>query len=330
MKLLRYILFRLLGIVVVLLVIAVLTYAIFYFIPSDPARQACGRPCTPQNLERIREFMGVNTPWFAQLWEFLKGIVVGRSFGDSGLANCDAPCFGYSFLRNASVTDLIASRFPVTASIAVGGAILWLILGIAGGVGAGLKRGTFVDRAIMTFSIAGVSTPIYLAGVVVILVFGFWLRLLPVSNYIPFEDSPIEWLRHLILPWVALAFVSAAVYVRLTRSELIEVMGYDYVRTARAKGLTERRVVTRHALRTALLPVVTVFGLDLGALLGLAVLVERAFGMQGTGTLLIEAVAFVDVQLIVGLTLFAAFLVVLLNFLVDLVYGILDPRVRVG
>lgn len=330
MKLLRYILFRLLGIVVVLLVIAVLTYAIFYFLPGDPARAACGRPCTPQNLERISAFMGVDQPWFVQLWEFLKGIVVGRTFGDSGLASCDAPCFGYSFLRNASVTELIASRFPATASIAVGGAILWLLLGIAGGVGAGLKRGTFTDRAIMTVSIAGVSTPIYLAGVVVILIFGFGLRWLPVSQYVPFEVDPVEWLRHLILPWIALAFVSAAIYVRLTRSELIEVMGYDYIRTARAKGLSEGRVVGRHALRTALLPVITVFGLDLGALLGLAVLVEKAFGIAGTGSLLLEAVATVDVQLIVGLTLFAAFLVVLLNFLVDLVYGILDPRVRVG
>lgn len=330
MKLLRYVLFRLLGIVVVLVVIAVVTYGIFYLIPSDPARMACGRPCTPQNLERISAFMGTDQPWFSQLWEFLKGIVVGRSFGDAALASCDAPCFGYSFLRNASVTDLIAARFPATASIVVGAAILWLLLGIAGGVGAGLKRGTLIDRGIMTVSIAGVSTPIYLAGIIVILIFGFGLQLLPVSGYVPFQDSPVEWLRHLILPWVALAFVTAAVYVRLTRSELIEVMGYDYVRTARAKGLTEPRVVVRHALRTALLPVVTVFGLDLGALLGLAVLVERAFGIPGTGSLLLEAVAFVDVQLIVGLTLFAAFLVVGLNFLVDLVYGILDPRVRVG
>jgi peptide/nickel transport system permease protein len=330
MNLARYIVFRLLGIVVVLLVIAVITYAIFFLVPSDPARFACGRPCLPQNLERIAEYMGTDQPWFVQLGEFLKGIVVGRSFGDSGLASCDAPCFGYSFLRNASVTELIADRFPATASIAVGGAILWLLTGVAGGVIAGLRRGTFVDRGIMTLATAGVSTPVYLAGVLVILIFGFSLQLLPVSGYAPFEDDPVDWFRHLILPWVSLAFVYAASYARLTRSELIGVMGLDYIRTARAKGLRESRVVGRHGLRTALLPVVTVFGLDLGALLGLTVITERVFAIPGTGSLLIEAVAFADVQLIVGLSLFAAFLVVLLNFAVDLVYGVLDPRVRVG
>lgn len=330
MKLARYIVFRLLGIVVVLLVIAVATFAIFYLLPSDPARLACGRPCSEGNLERIRAFMGVDQPWFAQLWEFLKGIVVGRSFGTTGTVNCDAPCFGYSFLRNSSVTDLIAARFPATASIAVGAALLFLLLGVASGLVAALKRSTIIDRGIMTLSIAGVSTPVYLAGVLAILVFGFWLRWLPVANYVPFAESPVEWLRHLILPWIALAFVSTAVYARLTRSEMLDVMGQDYIRTARAKGLRERRVIARHGLRTALLPVITVFGLDLGALLGGAVIIEKVFAIPGMGALLIEAVSSVDVQLIVGLTLFAAFLVVLLNFVVDLVYGILDPRVRVG
>jgi peptide/nickel transport system permease protein len=329
MKLLRYILFRLLGILVVLLSIAIITFAIFYLLPSDPARLACGRPCSPETLERITAYMGTDQPWFAQLWEFLKGIVVGRQFGE-GLVACDAPCFGYSFLRNSSVTELIADRFPATASIAIGAAILWLVVGVAAGVVAALRRGTVLDRGIMTFSIAGVSTPIYLAGTAAILLFGFGMRLLPTSGYVPFDDDPVEWFRHLVLPWISLAFVSAAIYARLTRGELLEVLGLDYIRTARAKGLRERRVIVRHGLRTALLPVVTVFGLDLGALLGGAVITERVFAIPGMGSLLIEAVAFVDVQLIVGITLFAAFLVVLLNFVVDLVYGILDPRVRVG
>jgi len=330
MKLLRYTSFRLLGILVVLLVIAIITFAIFYLLPSDPARAACGRPCLPANLERISIFMGIDQPWFVQLWEFLKGIVVGRSFGTDLAVDCDAPCFGYSFLRNSSVTDLVIARFPATASLALGAAILFLILGVVGGLFASLKRNTLLDRGIMTVSIAGVSTPIYLAGILAILLFGFTLRLFPTSGYVPLEDDPVEWFSHLVLPWISLAFVSAAVYARLTRAEMLEVMGQDYIRTARAKGLRESRVVARHGLRTALLPVVTVFGLDLGALLGGAVVTERVFAIPGMGSLLIEAVAYVDVQLIVGLTLFAAFLVVLLNFLVDLVYGILDPRVRVG
>jgi peptide/nickel transport system permease protein len=330
MKLLRYIAFRLLGIVIVLFVITVVTFAIFYLLPSDPARLACGRPCTEGNLERIRDYMGVNQPWFVQLGEFLRGIVFGRSFGTTSTVTCEAPCFGYSFLRNASVTDLIAARFPATASIAVGAALLFLILGVTGGLLAALKRNTIVDRGVMLFSIAGVSTPIYLAGVLAILLFGFTFRLLPVSNYVPFEDDPGQWFLHLVLPWISLAFVSSAVYARLTRGEMLEVLGQDYIRTARAKGLRERRVIARHGLRTALLPVVTVFGLDLGVLLGGTVITEKVFAIQGLGSLLIDAVSSVDVQLIVGLTLFAAMLVVLLNFVVDLVYGLLDPRVRVG
>ena len=227
MKLLRYTAFRLLGIVVVLLAIAVITFAIFYLLPSDPARAACGRPCLPANLERISIYMGIDQPWFVQLWEFLKGIAVGRSFGSGLAVTCDAPCFGYSFLRNSSVTDLIAARFPLTASIAVGAAILFLILGVAGGLLAALKRNTVIDRGVMLFSIAGVSTPIYLAGVLAILIFGFTLRLLPVSNYVPFEDDPGQWFLHLVLPWVSLAFVSAAVYARLRRGEMLEVLGQD-------------------------------------------------------------------------------------------------------
>ncbi|TXK18862.1 ABC transporter permease [Homoserinibacter sp. GY 40078] len=330
MNFLRYLSFRLLGIVIVLLIIAVVTFALFYLLPSDPARLACGRPCTDANLEKVREYMGVDQPWFVQLVEFLKGILFGRTFGSTVTVECDAPCFGYSFLRNASVTDLIAERFPATASIALGAAILFLVTGVLGGLIASLRRNSVIDRGIMVFSIAGISTPVYLAGILVILIIGFTLRWLPTSGYVPFEDSPIEWFSHLILPWVAVAIVSAAVYARLTRSEMLEVMSLDYIRTARAKGLSEGRVIARHGLRTALLPVVTVFGLDLGVLLGGAVITERVFAIPGMGSLLIEAVGAVDIQLIVGLTMFAAFLVVTLNLVIDLVYGLLDPRVRMG
>ncbi len=330
MRMLRYTAIRLVGIVAVLLVIAVATFAVFYLLPADPALQACGRPCSPANLERLREFMGVDQPWFVQLGEFLRGIVVGRSFGSGEAVTCAAPCFGYSFLRGASVTDLIAARFPATASIAIGAAVLFLIVGVAGGLIAALRRNTVIDRGVMLTAITGISTPVYLAGVLTILVFGFTLRWFPTSGYVPFEQSPVEWLSHLVLPWIALAFVSAAVYARLTRAEMLEVSGQDYIRTARAKGLRESRVVARHGLRTALLPVVTVFGLDLGVLLGGAVIIEKVFAIPGMGALLLEAVSAVDVQLIVGLTLFSAFLIVLLNFLVDLVYGILDPRVRLS
>jgi peptide/nickel transport system permease protein len=326
MNLVRYIGFRLLGIVVVLFVIATVTFAIFYLLPADPAQLSCGRPCTPQALARASEFMGTDLPWWQQLGEFLRGIVFGRHFGR---LDCDAPCFGYSFQRNTSVTDLVADRLPITASIAIGAAVLWLVTGVAGGVVSALRRGTALDRGIMTVAIAGVSTPVYLAGVIGILLFGFVLRWLPTNGYVPFEVDPWEWFRHLLLPWATIAFVSAAVYARLTRGEMLEVLGLDYIRTARSKGIRESRIVVRHGLRTALLPVITVFGLDLGALLGGTVIVEKVFSLPGLGSLLIDAVGYLDLQLIVGLTLYSAFVVVLLNFLVDLVYGVVDPRVRI-
>jgi len=328
---LRFILFRLLGMVIVLLVVATVSYAIFYLLPTNPAQLSCGKPCTPENLQRAKEFMGTASPWWQQLWNFLTGIVAGRSFGSGDAAIvCSAPCFGYSFQQNASVTELILSRFPVTASIAGGAAVLWLITGVAGGVISALRRGSALDRGVMTVAIAGVSTPSYLVGLLAILLFGFTLQWLPTGGYVPLTEDPGQWFLHLILPWCTLAFISAAIYARLTRGQMIEVMGEDYIRTARAKGLREPRVVVTHGLRNALIPVVTIFGLDLGALLGGTVIAEKVFSMQGLGAMLIDAVHSLDLQLVVGFTLFAAFLIVFANFVVDLVYGFVDPRVKVG
>ncbi|HKT55836.1 MAG TPA: ABC transporter permease [Microbacterium sp.] len=329
MTMLRFLSTRLLGMLLVLLVVATVTYAIFYLLPTNPAQLACGKPCTPDNLARAEEFMGTNLPWYEQLWDFLSGIVTGRRFGHGAAAVvCAAPCFGYSFQQNATVTDLILSRFPVTASIAVGAAVLWLLAGVAGGVVSALKRGTWIDRTVMTVAIAGVSAPSYLVGLLVILVFGFILGWLPTGGYVPFTEDPVQWFVHLVLPWCTLAFISAAIYARLTRGQMIEQMGEDYIRTARAKGLTEGRVIVRHGLRNAIIPVVTIFGLDLGALLGGTVITEKVFSMQGIGALLIDAVHQLDLQLVVGFTLFAAFLIVVANFVVDILYVFVDPRVK--
>lgn len=331
MRMFRFISFRLLGMLVVLLVIAAVTFAIFYLLPTNPAQLACGKPCTPENLERAKAFMGFDLPWYQQFWEFLKGIVVGRTYGSGADAiQCASPCFGYSFRLNSTVTDLIISRFPVTASIAVGAAVVWLLFGVSGGVLSALKRGTGIDRGIMTLSIAGVSAPSYLVGLLAILLFGFTLGWLPTGGYVAFTDDPWGWFTHLILPWVTLAFINGAIYARLTRGQMIETMGEDYIRTGRAKGLRESQVVVRHGLRNALIPVVTIFGLDLGALLGGAVITEKVFSMQGLGALLLDAVGSLDLPVVVGFTLFAAFLIVFANFVVDLVYGVLDPRVKVG
>jgi peptide/nickel transport system permease protein len=327
----RFVSYRLLGMLLVLLIIAAITYAVFYLLPTNPAQLSCGKPCTPENLARAKAFMGFDLPWYQQFWEFLRGIVFGRTYGTGQDAiECASPCFGYSFRLNDTVTNLIISRFPVTASIAVGAAIVWLVFGVSGGVVSALKRGTAVDRGVMTLAIAGVSAPSYLVGLLAILLFGFTLGWLPTGGYVPFTDDPVQWFTHLILPWVTLAFINGAIYARLTRGQMIETMGEDYIRTGRAKGLSESTLVVRHGLRNALIPVVTIFGLDLGALLGGAVIAEKVFSMQGLGALLLDAVSSLDLPVVVGFTLFAAFLIVFANFMVDLVYGVLDPRVKVG
>jgi peptide/nickel transport system permease protein len=331
MSVLRFLAWRLAGIVLVLLVVAVVTYAIFYLLPADPARLSCGKPCTPENYAAAQRYLGLDAPWYGQLWNYLSGIVTGRTFGaGAGVVSCPAPCFGYSFQLSTPVTELILTRLPVTASIAVGAAVLWFVAGVTGGTFAAVRRGRPLDRAIMTVAIAGVSAPAYLVGLLAILLFGFTLGWLPTGGYEPLTEDPVGWFLHLLLPWCALAFISAAVYARLTRAELIDQLGQDHIRTARAIGLRESAVVVRHGLRNALVPVVTVFGLDLGGLLGGAVITEKVFSMQGLGSLLITAIGTTDLQVVVGVTLFAAFLITAANFLVDVVYGVLDPRVALG
>ncbi|GAA1428131.1 ABC transporter permease [Microlunatus lacustris] len=326
---LRFLGGRLLGMVAVLLVIALISYAIFYLLPANPAQLSCGRPCTPDRLAQAESFMGYDQSWWRQFGAFLGGLVAGRTFGTGTAAiECAAPCFGYSFRLNQPVTELILDRAPVTFSIALGAAVLWLLIGVVTGVVSALKRGTLTDRVLMTGAVAGVSAPAYLVGLLGILLFGFTLNMVPVSGYVPLTESPVDWAWHLVLPWLVLAFLNAALYTRLTRGEMLEVMGEDYIRTARAKGLGEGRVVRHHALRNVLIPVATVFGLDLGGLLGGAVITEKVFSMPGLGALLLDAVGNLDLQVLVGVTLFSAFVIVVANFLVDLTYGLLDPRVK--
>jgi peptide/nickel transport system permease protein len=325
----RFIVGRLAGMVLVLLIVSALTFAVFVLLPADPARLACGRPCTPQNLAAARGFMGLNQSAPMQYLEFLRGIFFGRTYG-AGAAQitCSAPCLGYSFRLNQSVTSLIAGALPVTFSIAIGAAVMWLIGGVAAGVAAAIRRGTAVDRLVILGAVTGVSAPSYLVGLLGILLFGFKLNIVPVSGYVPFTQSPVDWAWHLVLPWTVLAFLSAAVYARLTRALMLDGFGTDYVRTARAKGISEGRVITRHVLRNVMIPVVTLFGLDLGSLLGGAVITEKVFSMPGLGALLLDAVGNVDLPIVVGVTLVAAALILVANFVVDLCYGVLDPRVR--
>jgi peptide/nickel transport system permease protein len=323
-----YVVQRLLQAVLVLLLVAAVTFLAFHLLPSDVTQASCGKPCTPERQQAVRHFYGYDQPMAAQFLDFLRGIVAGRNFGTGTAAvHCSTPCFGYSFRLHEPVTTLIGQYFPVTASIAIGAAVLWLFLGVSAGVVSALRRGTWVDRLATASTVVGISAPPYLVGLVGIYIFGFKLNVLPVGTYVPLTQNPVDWAWHLILPWCVLALLSAAVYTRITRSQLLEVLDEGYVRTARAKGIRERRVVTRHALRNALLPVVTLFGLDLGSLLGGAVITEKIFSMQGLGSLLVDSVNQLDFPIVLGVTLFSAFLIVLANLLVDLAYSRLDPRV---
>lgn len=326
----RFVGVRVLSMVVALLVIGLATYAVFYLLPTDPAQLSCGRPCTPQGLATARAFMGFDHPWIEQYLQFIGGIFTGRTFGSGVTAiHCAAPCFGYSFQQGQTVLSLIASRVPVTFSLAVGAAIIWLLIGVGLGVFSAVHRGSLADRVAMAGAIAGVSAPAYVVGLLAILIFGLTLNIVPDNGYVPLTVDPVGWLWHMITPWLVLAFLQAATYARLTRTQMLDVLGEDFIRTARAKGVPERSVVGRHALRNVLLPVVTVFGLDLGSLLGGAILTETVFSMPGLGQLLINAVHQLDLPLLMGCTLFAAFVIVIANFVVDMVYGVLDPRARV-
>lgn len=329
MGLLRFVAGRVLSMVLVLVLVSLATYAVFYLLPADPARLSCGKPCTPENLAIARQYMGFDQPWFLQYLSFITAVVTGRTYGSGATAiHCAAPCFGYSFQQNAPVSDLIAARVPVTFSLAIGASVLWLLLGVGTGVVSALHRGRPLDRVLMAGAVAGVSAPPYLVGLLAILLFGFTLDVVPVSGYVPLTESPVDWAWHLVLPWLVLAILNAALYARLTRNQMLNVLGEDFIRTARAKGVREPAVVRRHALRNVALPVVTVFGLDLGALLGGAIITERVFSMPGLGGLLIDAVHQLDLPLLLGYTVFATFLIVIANTGVDLLYGVLDPRAR--
>lgn len=325
----KFIGMRLLGAVVVLFIIAAACFAIFYLMPANPAQYSCGKPCSPERLAEVERYLGVDQAWWKQLFDFLGGIVGGRTYGDGAAAiHCNAPCFGYSFRLRDSVTNLILDRLPITFSLTIGAAILWGIGGITAGLIAALKRGTITDSTVMGAAITGISAPTYLLGLLGILLFGFTLNVLPIGGYVPFTQNPGMWAFHLILPWVVLAIANGAIYARLTRGQMLEVMSQDFIRTARAKGLTETTVIGKHGLRNLVLPLTTLFAIDIGGLLGGVVITEKVFGLGGIGTLLLEAVSNLDIQVIVGVTLFAAAVVIIANLLADLSYSILDPRIK--
>lgn len=332
---LAYLIRRLINVVITLLVVTLVTFGVFFAVPkltgSDPALMYIGKTSDPASVQGIRIKLGLNDPVIVQYGKFLKGLVAGRDYKNgSDVQHCGAPCLGYSFKTDQAVTPLLLGDIPVTLSLALGAAVLWVLIGISAGVISALRRGSIWDRGAMTGALAGVSLPIYFTGLLTSAIFIYWLGWLPSSNYVPITQNPGQWFVGLILPWITLAFLFAATYARLTRANMLETLGEDYIRTARAKGLPERTVIGKHALRSGLTPLVTVFGLDLGALLGGAILTEAVFNLRGLGYQALTAIRQNDLPIILGVTMIAAFFIVMANLIVDLVYGVIDPRVRLG
>jgi peptide/nickel transport system permease protein len=314
-----YILRRLLYMVVVLLFVIALTFLIFYVLPSaDPAALRAGRSPTPETLAAIREQLGLDKPIYEQFWVYVKGLVLHFDLGNS-------------FVNNADVKDLVLDRLPNTLFLIIGAALVWVVVGVLVGTISAVKRGTLLDRAAMGTALLAISAPVYFTGLVALYLFSDDIGvvpLLPGAGAYQQADGFFAKIPTLVMPWIILAAAFAAIYARLTRSNLLEVMSEDYVRTARAKGVKERRVIVRHGLRAAITPVVTVLGLDLGILVGGAILTETVFGIPGIGRLSFDAIERGDLATIQGTTLFLALAVVIMNLLVDILYAFLDPRVR--
>jgi peptide/nickel transport system permease protein len=331
-----FIIRRLFTAIFLLLVVSLITFAIFFLIPRlagqnayELAAQYVGRNPTPAAILQVEQKLGLNAPLYLQYGRFVKAIVVGTHYNSgTSVTYCPPPCFGYSFRSQQPVWPQMVSALPVTVSLAIGASVLWLVGGVTVGVISALRRGSFFDRFSMAIALAGVSLPIFFTGLLALELFSYKWPLFPNVQFVPFTQNPLEWARNLVLPWVVLAFLYAALYARLTRAGMLETMGEDYIRTARAKGLPERTVIVKHGLRAALTPIVTIFGIDLGLLIGGAIITEVTFSLHGLGLFTYEAIQNQDFPEIMGVVLLSSFFIVIANLVVDILYAVIDPRVR--
>jgi len=326
-----YIARRLGAMALMLVLLSIVDFVMFSALPADPARLVCGKTCTPGIIAAINHKFGYDQPLYKQYDEFVTGLFVGRTYGEGRAAfHCDAPCLGYSFLRHEDVTVLLSNALPVTAQLAIGGFVLWMVGGISIGIFAALRRGKWQDRTLMGLSLVGYSFPSFFIALLLVFFVQIKWGLLGFHSYTPPYEDPVTWFQSLILPWIAIALLNAAFYSRLTRNQMLETLGEDFIRTARAKGLPETTVVGRHALRAGLTPIVTSAGLDLADLLGGAIIVEQIFALPGVGRLAVDSVTTTDLPLINGTVLLAATFLIFANLVVDVLYTLIDPRVRLA
>lgn len=326
----RYVAGRIGGLVVLLFLVCLFTYLIFFKLSADPALMICGKTCTPERILQIRTALGLDQPFVKQFLDYMGGMFAGRDYGTGvNLVHCPAPCLGYSFQSNQSVTQMLLDRLPVSATVAIGAAVLWLIVGIAAGLLSAVKEGSWWDRTAMGLALGGASIPHYVLGLALQYVLVVKLQILPFPSAVPFSDDPVLWFQSYLMPWIVLATGYACLYSRLTRSNVIDTLAENFMRTARSKGLSPVLTMRRHALRPALTPIVTIFGMDFAALLGGALITETVFGLNGVGKMAADSIAKNDQPVIMAVTLLAAFFVMFGNVVIDLLYTFLDPRVRV-
>jgi peptide/nickel transport system permease protein len=319
----QYLARRLLWAIMLFLAVTLVTYVIFYVIPANPAQLAAGKAATPEKIREVEAFLGLDDPVYIQYAKFLKRLVVDRSLG-------------HSFINRQSVNDTILRAAPVTASLVFGTMILTLLAAIPIGIFSALRPRSLIDRAAMVYVLIGISLPSFWIGLILSYVIGFRLGLTPIAGYCDFFNpseaaqcgGPAQWAYHMILPWLTLAIVSAGTYVRFVRADVMETMNQDYVRTARAKGAPERQVMRSHILRNAMLPVVTMVGMDIGLLLGGAIFTETVFGLPGLGLIAIESITNFDLPVTQGVVVFGAIAIIVFNLVVDILYAWIDPRIR--
>jgi peptide/nickel transport system permease protein len=319
----RYVIRRLLWAVVLFFAITVLTFVMFFVIPVNPAAMVAGKAATPAEIKHVTHLLYLGRPLYAQYLHYLDQLLLHHSLG-------------YSYGNRQSVNSIIGSAAPVTAGVVIGGAILWMLVAIPVGIFSALRPRSKTDRVAMVSVLAGISAHPVWVGYMLSLIVGYKLNLLPIQGYCNLRGAspgqpcggPVDWFTHMILPWVTFAILYSAFYVRMIRSSVMETLNEDYVRTARAKGATERTVITKHVLRNAMLPVVTMLGMDVAVALGGAVFVEIVFGLQGLGGKAVQAVNIFDLPTISGVVIFASLMVITFNLIVDLLYAWIDPRIR--
>jgi len=319
----RYLVRRILWAVVLFVAVTIVSFVIFFIVPVEPARLIAGPQAPPDAVERAKKAYHLDDPVWKQYLRFMKTLVVDGSLGKS-------------LATRQEVNDVVRSAAPVTISLVIGGAILWMLVAVPIGILSALKPRSLIDRAAMVFVLVGISAHPVWIGLILSYFVGYKLQLTPLGGYCdlinPSTDcgGPVDWFHSMILPWITFMLLFAALYVRMIRANVLETLNEDYVRTARAKGAPESQVMRSHVLRNALLPVVTMLGMDIGLALGGAIFTESVFGLPGLGKVAVEALTGFDLPIVMGITVFATLAIIVFNLAVDLLYAVIDPRIRLS